>query len=286
MRFDPLPMTGYLFLDDEAVDTPHLRKAHAQLPLQSIRLPVGRGVIVHNGKRCALGIRGQVLTVRATNALARCQQGVHVALGEPPFAIRWDVQHKHAVATDRSLVDVEDLSLRAHALMAIVAIEPAVPDRGVDFRRQVVEVLCTSQFRAAPKVVGTQVRPGALVGMHGQGNHVPFAGACLARLVATPAYIWTFAEDQGFGGQFPDQLIPVAVRVGLSAFALGMGAVKPDFVDGAILGKQLKEMVEEILIVVVHLEGERPLVFKRAPLDGPGNRALRIGTAVAVEPVG
>ena len=92
-------------------------------------------------------------------------------------------------------------------------------------------------------------------------------------------------QIRGTGRQASDQLIPGLVGVRLAALAFGCCAVEPDFMYRPVFGEQLEQLIQEILVLVVHIELERAPVVQRSAWHGPRNRPLGILAQVAVEPL-
>ena len=78
------------------------------------------------------------------------------------------------------------------------------------------------------------------------------------------------------------QFHPGLVVVLLTAFALGVSTIEPQFVHFAILREEFEELVEEIFVIIVDIESEFLLVGKRASGHFAWNFAHGVFTQVAV----
>ena len=171
----------------------------------------------------------------------------------------------------------------------LIAPEPAVADGYVRLGGLIVQPeglrLDQKPLRAAEvgiRQVVEHVHPGGILRIR---DHIPFRLTGLSRLVAAPAQV-LLAEDNGIGCQRMDQFLPGQVVVLLAAFSFGMRTVEPDLRHGTVFGQQFEKLVQEVFVVIIHLEREGPLVRKRPTRHLARNGAQRGGASVTIQTVG
>ena len=81
------------------------------------------------------------------------------------------------------------------------------------------------------------------------------------------------------------QLLPGQIVILLPTLALGVGSVEPDFRHGAVFSEQFEELVKEIFVVIIDLEGKAARVCKRTAGGLAGDGAQACLAAVAVQAV-
>src|SRR5208337_808191 len=79
---------------------------------------------------------GQVLGEGRIQQFAPRAERLYVVLVNPSAAIRRDIQNQVRSATDRLVVDLQQVCGRTDVLIFVGVIEPARPDRNVDFAGQ------------------------------------------------------------------------------------------------------------------------------------------------------
>ena len=157
--------------------------------------------------------------------------------------------------------------------MCIVPVKPTFADGCIGFSLLIMKIFSFIQF-----VTSTQYgicHIGKL--RHGSRicrirNYIPFGRSCSSGFVTTPAHIFA-TENNGIRSQLMNQFFPGRIVVGLSAFPLRMGTIEPDFVYRTIFCQDLKQLVQEIFIVIIHYKFKFRLISERPAgnfaRDGP-----------------
>ncbi len=285
VTFNPFAPDGHGLLDGDTVDGGRFREADGDLTLATVQLDKGVEVVVEQ-HLIPFGVGQQVGAVGLLDPFTGLFQDIHVGLRETSLTVGRDVEQEDGVAADRPLIDIKDIVGVAALLVRIVAIEPALADRGIGLGRLVVEEFpLVKPLSAAEIQIGQVGKDRHGVGIRLVRDDVPFRVARASALVTAPAGSFP-SEDNGVGRQGLDQGFPGVVIVLLPALALGMRAVEPDLIDRPVFGQQLEQLVEKIFVVVVHHELEAGHVGERPALYLPGNRPFGRLAEVAIQAIG
>ena len=166
--------------------------------------------------------------------------------------------------------------------MRIVAVEPAFADGGIRFSLLVMQVFRFIQYLATAQVFIHHIYENrSCIRIVRISNDVPFGVSGLSCFVTTPTDIFT-AKDNGLWSQLVNQFLPGGIVIPLSAFPLRMSSVEPYFINRTVFSQQFKQLVEEILIVIIHLKLKFSLVGKRAARNFTRNSSFGIFAQVSV----
>ena len=283
VSFHPFPVGGNRFLENQTVEGDRSGSGDDDSRPVLIGRHIGVCILVEHLFR-AFCLTEQVGPVGFPDSLAGFFQYGYIRRREFSVPVGRDVQQESGVASYGAFIDVEHIVGASYFLVRIVSVEPAFADGSVGFGLLVMQVFGFIELFTASEVfvrhIG-EVRHRVRICL--VGDHVPFGRPCAAGFIAAPPDIFP-SEDNGIGGKCLDQFFPGGIVVGLSAFPLGMCPVEPYFVDRAVFGQDLEELVEEVFVVVVHYEFETGLVGKRPSGDFPRDGPFGVWAEVAVQP--
>ena len=115
-------------------------------------------------------------------------------------------------------------------------------------------------------------------------DDIPFGISCFPGFITTPTDIFP-TKDNGLRSQFVNQFFPSRIVIPLSAFPLRMCSVKPYLMNRTVFGQQFKQLVEEILIVIIYLKLKLSLVGKRTTRHFTRNRSFGIFAQVSIQTI-
>ena len=299
-RLDPLAalLHGFLQRDDVEGDGDGKGQGHGRARAPACGLPPGVEVAVVQEGRGVRGIGavgaevgggGEVLREGGVDDLGHPAERRQLVVGDQAAGVGGEIEEHVAVAADGRVEVVHEALGALGALLGRP--EPAVEDRRVHLGGVPPQVGAGGELGAAAEVGSLHVRPGEALGWLRQGDDAPFRGATDAAFVADPAGVGPLDRDDRIGPQAADQVVPRGVVVGLLHAGVGIRPVEPDDGDGAVLGQQLVELVEEVAVVVVDLvrvaaEGRGRLPpssrIRLEALGGGRDDGAGLGAAVAV----
>ena len=225
-------------------------------------------MVCRRGGSGKLRLGQKIRAVSIRQVRAELLQALHVRVVEQAVAGGRNVEQEGGVAAHGVLVNVHQLLQGAHLVILMGVPEPAGADGGVDLGgipdqlRFAHEGLAAAQIPVAGAdlalaegcIVALLAGGGHLLGVHGApGHHAPLGGTGVAGLIAAPADVRAADVDARAGLQRADGGI-VALPVVMLLPAIGplaAGAVEPDGAHLAVARQELRELVDEIIIVIL-----------------------------------